>query len=102
MYVEHLEQCQVNDSAFHRLFDLWWSDFQEAGIDSLYVAFSDEDEVIGFQTVNEDGLCIAIEVIKSAQGQGVGRELVKESGCWKPDDNQAPEFWEKMSEEFGW
>ena len=102
MYVEEIEQYQVNDSAFHSKFDLWWSDFEEAGVDRLFVAFDDEGDVIGFQTINADGKCVAIEVVESAQGKGIGRALVEESGCWKPEDNQCPGFWEKMAEEFGW
>lgn len=101
-YVEELEQHEINDFLFNQKFDLWWSDFEEAGIDRLFVAFDDEDDVVGFQTVNRDGLCVAIEVVESAQGQGVGRALVEESNCWRPDRNEHPEFWAKMEEEFGW
>ncbi len=44
--------------------------------------------------------------LKSAQnqqykGQGIGRALVQESGCYRPDRNECPEFWAKMTEEFG-
>jgi hypothetical protein len=27
--------------------------------------------------------------------------LVQESGCYRPDRNECPEFWAKMTEEFG-
>lgn len=101
-YVQELEQYEVNDFVFNQRFQLWWSDFEEAGVDRLFVAFDDEDDVIGFQTINRDGLCVAIEVIESAKGQGVGRLLVEESNCWRPEQNECPEFWAKMAEELGW
>jgi len=96
------EQYQVNDPSMHRSFDLWWSDFEEAGIERLWLAEDADGDVVGFLTANADGLCVAIEVVESAQGQGIARALVEESNCWKPEDDQAPEFWEKMAEEFGW
>lgn len=101
MYIEELEQSQIDNSKFTE-FDLWWDDLEEAGVDRLFVAFDAQGVVIGFQTVSPDGLCVAIEVLDTAQGQGVARALVEESGCWRPEDDQCPEFWEKMAEEFGW
>lgn len=80
---------------------LWWPDFEEAGIDRCYVAF-DGDFSIGFQTVDRDGLCTAIEVHPKYQGQGIATALVEESNCWKPDRNENPEFWAAMEEKFGW
>lgn len=102
MRVYEAEQYQVNDTAMHQDFDLWWSDFEEAGIDRLFLAESEEGEVVGFQTISNDGLCIAIEVMPNHQGNGVGRMLIAESGCWRPERNECPEFWEKMAKEFGW
>lgn len=95
------EQYQVSDPAMHRSFDLWWSDFEEAGVDRLWLAEDNDGDVVGFMTVDCDGLCIAIEVVESAQGKGVARALVEESGCWRPADDQNPEFWEKMADKFG-
>ena len=102
MYVEQLDQDQIDNEEFDKMFVLWWSDFEEAGIEALFVAFDDNDSPIGFQTVDRDGLCVAIEVSEKYQGKGIARMLVEESGCWRPADNQCPDFWEKMAEEFGW
>ena len=81
-------------------FMLWYEDLEEAGVEDVFVAF-DGGTVIGFQTVDRDGYCCAIEVLEEYQGQGIGKLLVKESGCFKPDRNECPEFWAKMEEEFG-
>jgi GNAT superfamily N-acetyltransferase len=74
---------------------LWWGDFEEAGVSRCYFAF-EGDEVVGFQTVNGDGLCVAIEVKSAYQGQGIARSLVEESGCYKPERNECPEFWDNL------
>ena len=57
------EQYQVCDTAMHKDFELWWSDFEEAGVSDLYLAESEEGEIVGFQTVNADGQTVAIEVL---------------------------------------
>lgn len=80
---------------------LWWGDFEEARIEACYVAF-DGDSPIGFQTVNNDGFCTAIEVNPKYQGQGIASMLVEESGCWRPDRNENPEFWSAMKEKYGY
>jgi GNAT superfamily N-acetyltransferase len=80
---------------------LWWGDFEEAGIERCYVAF-DGDEPVGFQSVNGDGLCVAIEVKEEYQGKGVASALIEESGAYRPDRDENPEFWEAMSDKFGY
>lgn len=80
---------------------LWWGDFEEAGIERCYVAF-DGDVPVGFQTVDGDGLCTAIEVHPDYQGKGVALALIEESGCYRPDRNENPRFWEKMEEKYGY
>ena len=80
---------------------LWWPDFEEAGIERCFIAWVGDD-VAGFITIDGDGLCTAIEVKTKFQGRGVARSLVEESNCWKPADDQNPEFWAKMADEFGW
>ena len=102
MKIYEAAQDQVNDSEMNDKFTLWWSDFDEAGIESLWLAENEDGEIVGFLAANIDGLCVAIEVVETAQGQGVARALVEASGCWKPEENRCPEFWEKMAEEFGW
>lgn len=80
---------------------LWWGDFEEAGIERCYIAF-DGDLPVGFQTINNDGLCVAIEVRPQYQGQGIASALVEESGCYRPDRNENPDFWAAMAEKFGY
>lgn len=75
---------------------LWWSDFEEAGVEKCFIAWIG-DEVVGWQTVNIDGLCVGIEVKTRFQGQGVARALIKESGCRQPADDQNPDFWESVA-----
>ena len=76
---------------------LWYEDLEEAEVRRVYFAFDgDGDEVIGFQTVSGDGLCVAIEVKDSFLKKGVARSLIEESNAWKPERNECPEFWEKM------
>lgn len=79
---------------------LWWSDFEESGIKRCYFAF-DGDNVVGFQTVDGDGFCTAIEVQPSYRGKGVSVALIEESGCFRPDRNENPDFWAAMQERFG-
>ena len=85
----------------HEMFDgfsLWYEDLEESGVESLYVAY-DGDKIVGFQTVNADNRCIAIEALVSSRG--IGTALVEASGCYKPERNECPEFWEKMNEIYG-
>lgn len=58
-------------------------------------AGDDSENIVGFQTVNLDGLCVAIEVIDDFLGRGVATQLVEGSGCWEPEDDCCPEFLEK-------
>jgi len=83
------------DHEMFESFSLWYEELEEAGVKNLYVAY-DGDKIVGFQTVNADNRCIAIESID--QGKGIGSALVAESGCYKPEKNECPEFWEKMME----
>ena len=102
MNIYESKQYEVNDSSMHGLFELWWSDFEDAGIERLWLAEDNHGNVVGFLTSNADGFCVAIEVIESAKGQGVARALIEESNCWRPDRNECPGFWAKMAEEFGY
>lgn len=92
-------QDEIDETWFEWSCGLWWSDFEEARIERCYIAWKG-DEVVGFQTVNFDGSCVAIE--SRYPGQGIGKALVEESGCWKPDRNECPEFWAKIADEFGY
>lgn len=76
---------------------LWWSDFEEAQITSCYIAF-DGDEPVGFQTVNNDNRCVAIEVKSDYQNKGIALLLIGESFCIRPDRNENEEFWAKIAE----
>lgn len=82
---------------------LWFPDFEEAGIADCYLVFDeseDADFCIGYQTVNVDGLCVAIEVNENHQGRGIARMLIEESGSYQPEDDQNPEFWAWAEENF--
>jgi GNAT superfamily N-acetyltransferase len=96
-YYSEAEVSALDISAF----SLWVEDFETAMIDSCWIAF-DGDRPVAFQTVNGDGLCVAIEVADEYLGQGIGSALVEESGCYRPEDNQCEEFWEKMEEIYGY
>lgn len=93
------QASSIDEELMDAKFSLWYSDLKEAGIESIWLAES-EGEIIGFLSANADGLCVAIESIDP--GQGVGTALVQGSGIWRPEQNECPEFWEKMEEKFGW
>jgi GNAT superfamily N-acetyltransferase len=78
-------------------FALWWGDIDEAGVREIWAAF-DGEALIGFATTDADGRCVAIEVLDSYQGQGIGSALVEAAGCYQPADNQCPGFWAKFQE----
>ena len=78
-------------------FVLWYSDLEEAGVDEVWIAKSN-DSIVGFLTKNIDGDCVAIEVAEDLQGNGIASSLCEEAWCFDPEDDQCPEFWEKMSE----
>ena len=81
----------------HSMFDgfaLWYEDLEEAGVESLYVAY-DGDKIVGFQTVNADNRCIALEALEA--GKSIGFALVEASGCYKPEKNENQEFWARMA-----
>jgi GNAT superfamily N-acetyltransferase len=77
-------------------FTLWMPDFEDAWIEGVYIAINRQGEVVGFQTVNEDNLTVAIEVLGSYQGQGIATKLVLSSGSTKPERNECPDFWAKF------
>lgn len=106
MTIEIYEKSDIIDFDYYvsqvefKSYGLWYGDLEEAGIDRVYFAF-DDDEVVGFQTINSDGFCVAIETFESHQGRGIARALIEESGCYRPERNENREFWLKMEEIFG-
>ena len=76
---------------------LWYEDLEEAGIVSVVLAW-DGNDIVAFQSINCDNRCVAIEVKDSHQGQGISRLLIEESGCYKPERNENPSFWEHVAE----
>jgi hypothetical protein len=75
---------------------LWYEDLEEAGAEKVFFAF-DGDDIVGFQTINIDNRCIAIEVKDDYMGKGIARSLVEESGCNRPERNENPEFWQAVA-----
>lgn len=90
-----IEQVQVQEYDFSG-FELWWADFEEAGVIECYVAFNDDDNVLGFLTVNGDNQCIAIEVAEDCRGNGIAFALLETADCYEPERNENPEFWAKV------
>jgi GNAT superfamily N-acetyltransferase len=99
--IEVYEASRVDEHFFSEI-DKWscglWCDFEEAEIKACYIAF-DGGNPIGFQSINADGLTVAIEVHPEYQGKGISRLLIEESGSTKPERNENPEFWEAV---YGW
>jgi hypothetical protein len=96
--IYEIEIDAIDNAAMDSTFQLWW-DCEEAGVERVWVAEQD-GKTAGFLTANADGLCVAIEV--SDEGQGIGTALVAESGVWRPEQDECPEFWAKMADKFGW
>lgn len=97
--VYEIDLGEIDQDVMNASFSLWYSDLEEAGVERVWLA-EQGGAVVGFLTANADGLCVAIEV--TAEGQGIGTALVEESGVWRPEQDECPEFWEKMEEKFGW
>ena len=95
-----VEQYEVNDSKMHEYFELWWSDWEEAGVERVYVAEAEDGEIVGFQSINGDRQTVAIEVKDAHRGNGVALLLIEESGSFKPERNENPEFWAKVADSF--
>jgi GNAT superfamily N-acetyltransferase len=105
MYIERLDIEDVETVAKEIekwSMGLWYGstieDMEDAGIDKIFLAYNDDDNIIGFQTVSGDGLCIAIEVHPDWRGKGVATAIIDESYCYRPERNENEHFWEKMNE----
>ena len=95
--VEKLEGYQINYLEMNKKFILWYDDLEEAGITEVFVAFSEDQEIIGFQSINADNQCVAIEVIPEYQNKGVALALIDFSKCSTPERNENESFWKKIS-----
>jgi len=98
--VVEYQQRSFSHTAMARDFDLWWHDFEEAGIERVFCAETEEGEVIGFLTVDIDGRAIAIEVMEDYRRQGVAQSMLMEAGVTEPVRDECPEFWDAMRKEF--
>jgi GNAT superfamily N-acetyltransferase len=69
-----------------------------------YFLATDNNEVIGFLGIGYCGRTVAIEVLDSFQGKGIGSSLINtaiEKGfakAWQPRQNGCEEFWAKMAD----
>jgi GNAT superfamily N-acetyltransferase len=79
---------------------LWYDDLEEAGVCETILVW-DGDDIVAYQTISGDRLCVAIEVKEEYQGKGLARLMVEESGCYEPERNENPEFWSWAEEIFG-
>ena len=95
--VEKLESYQINYLAMNKKFMLWYDELEEAGVEEIFVAYSEEGNIIGFQSVSFDNKCVAIEVIPEYQNKGVALALLDFSGCSTPERNENESFWKKIS-----
>jgi GNAT superfamily N-acetyltransferase len=77
-------------------FSLWYEDLEEALVIKTILAW-DGGQIVGFQTINSENLCVAIEVADEYLGQGIARLMIEESGCYQPENNSFPEFWEAVA-----
>lgn len=80
---------------------LWWSDFEEAGIEECYILFDEKTDMpIGFQTLNVDRQTIAIEIHPEHRGKGLSYLLIEDSGSTTPERDENPSFWESVKQKF--
>ena len=97
--VERYEEYQIGNLCED--FSLWSPEsFEDSGVEDCYLAVAEDGEIVGFQTVNLDGECVAIEIKEEFQGQGIARSLIEESGCYRPERDENPSFWEWAYSEF--
>jgi|LakMenEpi03Aug12_release.lakeMendotaPanAssembly.Ray.scaffolds.fasta_scaffold2588816_1 ribosomal protein S18 acetylase RimI-like enzyme len=105
MIIKFNANTEVPQSYLEQLadFDLWM-DREECSpslqYDKVYLFLSDEN-VAGFQTINDSSECLGIEVKEEFRGQGIARKLIEESGSCVPHPmlNDNPIFWDKIAEE---
>jgi GNAT superfamily N-acetyltransferase len=79
---------------------LWYNDLDQAGVELTILAWDDND-IIGYQTVNSCHDTVAIEVHPDYQGKGIARLMIEESLSYRPDRNENPDFWAWAESEFG-
>ena len=94
-----LEQ-EIRDDLGGWSIGLWFDDLDQAGVEKCFLAWDDND-IVGFQTVNSNNETIAIEVKSDYQGKGISIMLIKESGSYLPERDENPSFWAWANSEFG-
>lgn len=97
---DDLQSNEQQFSALAKWSELWWADFDEAGIERCYIAVNGDDEIVGFQTVNSDRQTVAIEIHPHYRGKNLAFDLIEESGSTKPERDHNPEFWAKVAMAF--
>ena len=101
------QDCELMDEIF-RACDLMSEHYiSQNELHGFFVAFNDEDEVIGFLASGANGRTVVTQVSNDYQGQGIGKALVKaaiEAGneqAYLPRQNGCDEFWKSMCRAFG-
>ena len=99
-FLETDEDGEMTQECYSWTIGLWFDEWEQSGVETIYLAWDDND-IVGFQTVNSDNQTIAIEIKESHKGQGISRLLIEESGSYLPERNENPTFWGWALKEYG-
>lgn len=75
---------EIDNYARHEIEDSWfdWSSNWWADFKNCYIAADVEsDRIIGYQAIDRNGLCVAIDIHPEFQGKGIENQLIKASAC---------------------
>ena len=79
---------------------LWFNDLDQAQVEITVLVWDDND-IIGYQTIDGCHNTIAIEVHPDYREKGTARMMIEESLSWRPDRNENPSFWDWAKTEYG-
>lgn len=98
-FIETDDDGQMSDDINSWSIGLWFDDWDRTDVEKIYLAWDDND-IVGFQTVNSSFKTTAIEVKESYRGQDISIKLIEYSECYEPDRNENPEFWARVASEY--